>query len=101
MIIHVTSEQQFDDLIKGSVLIDFYADWCGPCRLLKEVLEEIDSDGSLGFDIAKVNIDDLPNIARRYSVMSIPTLLVYKDGKLVKNLLGYLPKKELLSTIKK
>ena len=101
MIIHVTSEQQFDDLIKGSVLIDFYADWCGPCRLLKEVLEVIDSDGSLGFDIAKVNIDDLPNIARRYSVMSIPTLLVYKDGKLVKNLLGYLPKKELLSTIKK
>ena len=72
------------------VVVDFYADWCGPCKMMGKVLEEIDN-----IDILKVNVDNFPNIAREYKVMSIPTLIIFKNGKEDKKTIGMMSKQEL------
>ena len=83
--ISTLSESTFDEEVKTSdlpVLIDFWAEWCGPCRQLTPILEEIASEKAGALKIAKVNVDDNPELQRRFEVMSIPTLLLYKDGEL-------------------
>ena len=65
---------------EGTVLVDFYADWCGPCKMLSPVVEAL-SDKLTGCKVCKINVDDAPSIASRYGVMSIPTLIVFKQGK--------------------
>ena len=72
------------------VVIDCYATWCGPCNMLTPELEKLASEDE-SLQIIKVDVDEFPNIARRYRVMSIPTLLLFKDGKLVNSKLGYMP----------
>ena len=89
-------EKDFDqELPKSRVLVDFYADWCGPCRMLGPLLEDISE-----IDIYKVNIDKFANIAERYGIMSIPTLMIMDDGKIIKNHVGLLSKDELNNFIK-
>ena len=89
-------ENDFDrEITSGKVLVDFYADWCGPCRMMGDVLEEITD-----INILKVNVDKFPLIAQRYGVMSIPTLLLFKDGKIIKNNVGFIDKESLLEFIK-
>lgn len=84
-------EENFDDLIKDSlVLVDFYADWCGPCQMMGKVLEEIKD-----LEIVKVNTDLFPELATKYGVMSIPTLIFFKDGVEIKKEIGFKPKEEL------
>jgi len=78
-----------EEISKGNVLVDFYADWCGPCRMLTKVLESID------YNILKVNVDEYPEIARTYGVMSIPTIILFSDGKEIKKNIGFLSKEEL------
>ena len=91
MLIHLENENKYDELIsKGKVLVDFYATWCGPCTMLTPELEKLASEDE-SLQIIKVDVDEFPNIARRYRVMSIPTLLLFKDGKLVNSKLGYMP----------
>ena len=91
MLIHLENENKYDELIsKGNVLVDFYATWCGPCNMLTPELEKLASEDE-SLQIIKVDVDEFPNIARRYRVMSIPTLLLFKDGKLVNSKLGYMP----------
>ena len=91
MLIHLENENKYDELIsKGKVLVDFYATWCGPCNMLTPELEKLASEDE-SLQIIKVDVDEFPNIARRYRVMSIPTLLLFKDGKLVNSKLGYMP----------
>ncbi len=78
------TDQSFDsDVLKAStpVLVDFWAEWCGPCKMIAPVLEEIASENGGKLQIAKLNVDDNPNTAMRYNVMSIPTLLVFKAGE--------------------
>ena len=90
MLIHLENENKYDELIsKGKVLVDFYATWCGPCNMLTPELEKLASEDE-SLQIIKVDVDEFPNIARRYRVMSIPTLLLFKDGKLVNSKLGYM-----------
>lgn len=86
----------FEKEIKDKkILVDFYASWCGPCRMLTEVLESIEDET----DILKVDIDKFPEIAAEYGVMSIPNLILFENNQVVKNQVGYLNKEELLKFI--
>lgn len=95
-IIHGT-EENFNKLIEGEVLVDFYATWCGPCKMLGPVLEELKDE----IQIVKVDVDENSNLARKYGVMSVPTLIHFKNKDDYKTSIGYLPKDEILNFIKK
>jgi len=79
----ITSVEQFDTLIKESspVLVDFYADWCGPCQAMMPVVDNVDAELGEKATVVKLNVDEVPDIAGRFGVMSIPTFLVVKDGE--------------------
>ncbi len=95
--IHLEKEN-FKELInKGACLVDFYAEWCGPCKMLMPILEELDEK----IDIIKVNVDEHEDLAREYRVMSIPTLIFFKDGEKKEELVGFRSKEELIQYIEK
>src|SRR5271157_1912394 len=88
----------FDEHVKASdvpVLVDFWAEWCGPCKVIAPVLEEIAEEQAGKLQIGKLNIDDNLDVTRRYDVMSIPTLILFKDGEPVARLIGAKPKSQL------
>jgi len=92
------SESSFDaDVLKSAepVLVDFWAEWCGPCRAIAPSLEDMAKDMAGKVTIAKVNIDENPGIASKYQIRSIPTLMLFKDGKPVATRMGSLPKQAL------
>jgi thioredoxin 1 len=92
----------FDETVSGSstpVLVDFWAEWCGPCKMIAPVLEEIARDQAGRVTIAKLNVDDSPDIAQRFGVMSIPTLLLFKDGELTHRMVGAKGKGQLLAEL--
>lgn len=95
-VIHA-NEENFKDITSDElVLVDFFATWCGPCKMLGPVLEELDNDRA-GVKIVKVDIDENRNLAREYGVMSVPTLFLMKNGTVVSTKSGFMPK-ELLAT---
>ena len=102
MIKHVENVKEFEEKVtSGTVLVDFFATWCGPCKMLAPVLESMDKKGLLeGVLVLKVDVDELSDLARRFHVQSIPTLLLFKDGKIVKTALGYMNENQLLSFVK-
>lgn len=98
--IYLENEKDFNEEIKKEiVLVDFYATWCGPCRLLEPVIETFAKEHE-DVHVVKVDVDKFPNISREYTIMSIPTLLVFKDGKLANKHIGYLEKKQIEDLIK-
>lgn len=84
---------------KGIVLVDFWAAWCGPCRMLSPVVDEVAAELP-GVKVGKVNIDEQPDLAAQFDVMSIPTLVVFKDGKAVNQSVGVIPKEAILKMVK-
>jgi thioredoxin 1 len=80
-------------------MLDFWAPWCGPCRMMEPLLEEVAAESSSKIVVGKLNVDDNPETAMRYDVMSIPTLLVFVNGEVAKKLVGAMPKKKLLEEI--
>ena len=93
----VTESSFESDVLKasGTVLVDFWAEWCGPCRAIAPSLEDMAKDMAGKVTIAKVNIDENPMIASKYQIRSIPTLMLFKDGKPVATRMGSLPKQQL------
>ena len=82
------------------VLLDFYADWCGPCKMLSPVLSEIADEYADVLKVAKVNVDDEPELAMKFKVSSIPMLVIFKNGKIISTSVGYRPKDEILNELK-
>ena len=82
------------------VLVDFWAEWCGPCRMIAPILENLAEEYSSSLKIAKLDVDHNPQTSMKFGVQSIPTLILFKDGEPVERIIGYMPKERLLSKIK-
>jgi thioredoxin 1 len=94
----VTDESFEADVLKNDkpVVVDYWAEWCGPCRQVSPVLEEIASEHADKIDVVKLNVEENPVTAQRYRILNIPTLSVFKDGEVVKEIVGARPKSALL-----
>jgi thioredoxin 1 len=97
----IATNTSFDGLLESEklVIVDFWATWCGPCRMLSPLLDEVEAEMEDKITVVKVNIDDADEIAMRYRIMSIPTLLFFKDGQLVDKTVGAMPKNLLVQKI--
>jgi len=95
------SDQSFKGEVEsqGTVLVDFWAPWCGPCKMIAPVLEELDGEVGDKLKIAKLNVDDNPESASRFGVMSIPTLIVFKNGEPVDKIIGFQSKDALKNVV--
>ena len=101
MIEHVNSLEELQEATKkGKVLVDFFATWCGPCKMIAPVLEDLANDPSFGVRIVKVDVDEAPDAAMEYKVQAIPTLLLFVDGKAVKSQLGFQRKDQIIDFVK-
>ncbi|MBO7397077.1 MAG: thioredoxin [Bacteroidales bacterium] len=97
----VATNTNFDGLLQesGLVIVDFWATWCGPCRMLSPLLDEVEEELAGKITVVKVNVDDADEIAARFRIMNIPTLLFFKDGAVVDKTVGAMPKNVLLEKI--
>jgi len=102
-IVHLTDDT-FDDTIKhakGPVLVDFFADWCGPCKVIAPLLDQIADEMAGVATVAKVNVDENGDVSSRFGIQSIPTMIVFKDGRIVDQTVGALPKEHIKKLISK
>ena len=101
MIEYINDQNKFDEFIKeGTVLVDFFATWCGPCKMLSPVIEQVEREQP-DLKVVKVDVDEAPMIAAKYGIQAIPTLYLLKDGKIVDNRMGYINKNQLESFLSK
>lgn len=100
--IKITKENFENEVLKSDkpVLIDFWADWCGPCRMVAPVIKEVAAETSEFAKVGKVNVDEEPELAQMFKIMSIPTLAVIKDGKLASSAVGVKSKNEIIAMLK-
>ncbi len=100
--LHLNDKNFEQEVLKSDlpVLVDFWAEWCGPCRAIAPIIEELAGELQGKMKVAKVNVDEAQDLAGNYNVMSIPTLLIFKNGQPVEQIVGALPKPQLLTKIK-
>ncbi|WP_297634336.1 thioredoxin [uncultured Clostridium sp.] len=100
MTMHINDSNFKEEVLesKGLVLVDFFATWCGPCKMIAPILEELDTELS-DVKIVKVDVDQSPETANTYGIQSIPTMKLFKDGKDVQTTVGFLPKDQIVSMI--
>ncbi len=98
----VINAKEFDEVIKSKkvVLVDFFATWCGPCRMLSPVLEEVLEESKGEFDIVKVDVDESYDLAKKFGVMSVPTMIIFQEGVETDKMIGYRQKDDILEEIK-
>lgn len=97
---HLTQENFDEKTSKGTVLVDFFATWCGPCRMLSPILEQVADEVGEDVRLYKVDIDECLDIAKKFGVMSVPTMVVLKDGAEVQRLIGLRQKAQILDVLK-
>ncbi len=102
MVKQVTSSQFKQEVLDSEqpVLVDFWAEWCGPCRMVAPVLEELSGEMEGQLKVVKVNVDEESSLAGEYGIMSIPTMMLFKDGESVATMVGFSPKQELIEKLK-
>lgn len=100
-VIHVTDKNFETEVLKSTtpVLVDFWAEWCSPCKMISPIIEEIAGELTGKLKVVKVNVDEAQQLAAKYNVMSIPTLLIFKDGSTVDSMVGAMPKDQMLTKI--
>ena len=100
MVYVINSAKEFDELVESgkNVLVDFYADWCGPCKMLSPIIDEI-AEECTDITVGKVNVDENNLLAAKYNVMSIPTMIIFKNGKEQARLVGVRPKEDILAEL--
>ena len=101
-VLNTTDKNFKNDVLDSSkpVLVDFWAEWCGPCKAIAPTLDEISNEMSDNITVAKINIDENPNIAQEFNIRSIPALMIFKNGKLKAEMMGQVPKSQLEEWIK-
>lgn len=103
MIQHINNDS-FKEIVldaKVPVLVDFYADWCGPCKMMTPVLEDVSEELGESAVIAKINVDENMDLAREYRIMNIPAMYVFKNGEVAEKIIGAVPKEQVLEAIRK
>ena len=101
--VNIFNEKNFESEVlnsKKTTIVDFYADWCGPCKMMSPVIDKIAEENSENIKVGKVNVDENQELAMKYNVMSIPTILVFKEGKISKTFIGVTSKQEIEESIK-
>lgn len=100
-LIQVTDAGFEDDVVKSDkpVVLDFWAPWCGPCRMMEPVLKELAEEYGDKIVVGKLNVDENPATAQKYEILSIPTLLIFSSGEVAKKLVGAMPKKRLVEEL--
>ena len=100
--VNVFNEENFEEEVlksEGTVIVDFYADWCGPCKMMSPVIDSIAEEGIVNLKVGKINVDENPNLAEQYGIMSIPTILIFKEGDIVKTFIGVTAKSEIKAAL--
>ena len=98
----ITNKNNFEETIlksKTPILVDFYADWCTPCKMMSPIIEEVSNEFKGKITVLKINIDECPYIAQKYSVMSIPTIILFKNGEATKTSVGVTSKEKLVEMV--
>ena len=101
-VLKITSDNYEEEVMKSekTVLIDFYADWCGPCKMMSPIIDQIAEEKADSLKVGKVNVDENQDLAMKYNVMSIPTVLIFKNGNISKSFIGVTSKQEIMDALK-